>query len=142
MSAPRDGWDELFEQAKRNADGPPVPDEWGSRVTIEVDDSFRGHWRGYAVDEQNDDRPVYLLWDTDHALRYHRHYSSLERELKREQPAEGDEIVIFRSENYQTQFDEPGEKTGQSYGVASQPSTEPLPGQTAVESAEDDSPPF
>ena len=53
---------ELLARARERADAPPTPAEWGSRVALEEQESFCGRWRGETVDEDNDSRPIYLLW--------------------------------------------------------------------------------
>jgi hypothetical protein len=121
--------DDLIQRAKERAETPPTPEEWGYRIQIEEGGSFAGRWHTETVDEDNNNRPIYLFWDEDGEACFHRHYASLERELAREQPATGATIVVARSENYKTQYDDEGEKTGQSYGVSSEPNDAPLPGE-------------
>ncbi len=82
-----------------------------------------GRWRGETVDEENDNRRVFLLWDGDGALCFSRSYAALEREIDRLKPWEvGDSVAIYRGVDYV------GEKgTGYSFGVEKEPSTDPLP---------------
>jgi hypothetical protein len=119
--------DDLIARAKERAEGPPVPEEWGYRVTLEEGESFVGRWRERTVDVDNEDRPIYLLWDAEGAECFSRHYASLERELTREDPTTGATVVIYRAENYKTQYDDEGEQSGQSYGVTTEPNDAPLP---------------
>jgi hypothetical protein len=121
--------DQMLQAAKERAETPPTPEEWGSRIALEEGESFVGRWRDRTVDEDNNDRPIYLFWDDDGELCFSRHYASLERELKREDPAVGATVVIYRGDNYKTQYDDEGETSGQSYGVTSEPSDAPLPGE-------------
>jgi hypothetical protein len=46
----------------------------------------------------------------------------------REDPAVGATVVIYRGDNYKTQYDDELEKSGQSYGVTVEPNDDPLPG--------------
>ena len=71
---------------------------------------------------------------------FSRHYAALERELDAVRPIEtGARIVIARGANYRTQYDTPDEASGFSFGVITEPNTEPLPGGAA---ASDDGIPF
>jgi hypothetical protein len=122
------GRDDLIARAKERAETPPTPEEWGYRVQIEEGESFVGRWHTETVDEDNNNRPIYLFWDESGEPCFSRHYASLERELKREDPAVGATVVVYRGDNYKTQYDDEGESSGQSYGVTSEPNDDPLPG--------------
>jgi len=120
--------DDLVTRAKERAESKAIPDEWGYRVALEEEEAFLGRWRGDAVDEANDDRPIHLLWDEEGQLCFSRHYAALERELERCRPLElGSTIVIARGANYMTRYDDPGEASGHTFGEIVEPSTEPLP---------------
>ena len=49
------------------------------------------------------------------------------RGFDRDKPNVGDEVAIFRDENYETKYDAPGEASGLAYGVAFRPCSDPLP---------------
>jgi hypothetical protein len=119
--------DELIRRAQERATSLPTPEEWGYRVVLDEGDAFVGRWRGKTTDPDNADRRVFLCWDEDGGSCFHRLYASLGREIDRVRPGTGDTIVIARSANYKTQFDEGDEKSGQSYGVEKQPCSDPLP---------------
>jgi hypothetical protein len=96
----------------------------GYRVALEEGETFEGTWRDDTVDEENDDRPVYLFTDPDGELCFSRHYAALERELDAVRPLEvGTRIAIARGANYRTQYDGADEKSGYSFGVAVDAST-------------------
>lgn len=135
------GRDELIARAKERAEGTPTPEEWGYRITLEEGESFVGSWKDRTVDEDHDDRPVYLFLDEAGEDCFSRHYASLERELTREDPAPGDTVVIYRAENYKTRFDDEGEASGQSYGVTTEPKGDPPPGAPAA-AADDENFPY
>jgi hypothetical protein len=123
------GRDDLIQRAKERAETPPTPEEWGYRIQIEEGESFVGRWHIETADEDNNNRAIYLFWDESGEPCFHRHYASLARELTREQPSLGATIVVSRSENYKTQYDDEVETSGQSYGVASKSNDDPLPGE-------------
>jgi hypothetical protein len=126
VSTERTARDDLISRARERAEAPPIPEEWGYRIALEEGESFVGRWRDRTVDEDND-RPIYLFWDESGEPCFSRHYASLERELNREDPAVGATVVIYRGDNYKTQYDDEAEKSGQSYGVTVEPNDDPLP---------------
>ncbi len=132
---------DLLARAQERAESKPIPAEWGSyRIQLDPQDSFIGRWRGRATDEAND-RPIYLLWDENDQPCWVRAYTALTRELDRAAPAVGDRVVIYRGEDYPTQYGNPG----QSYGVETQANAEPVPGDVpaaVVEGSTDDGIPF
>ena len=135
MNTERSARDDLISRAKERAETPPTPEEWGYRIAIDEGKSFVGRWRDETKDEENNDRPIYLFWDDDGEPCFSRHYASLERELKREDPAVGATVVIYRGDNYKTQYDDEGEASGQSYGVTTEPNDDPLPGEPPAAAA-------
>jgi hypothetical protein len=123
-----DGWDELLARAKESSEGPVVPDCWGEVVEMEVGDHFVGRYRGTDTAE-GFRSAAYLFWDSDNALRFIFACARLDKEFTRESPAIGTTVAIFRSENYESKYDraEGREPTGLAYGVATEPSDDPLP---------------
>jgi hypothetical protein len=121
--------DDLVARAQERAEAPPTPAEWGYRVALNESESFTARWRGETTDPDNDDRRVFLFWDDAGEPCFHRYYAALGREVDRVNPKVGDIIAIFRGDNYKSQFDDPGEETGQSYGLEAEPSSDPLPGE-------------
>jgi len=122
-----DSWDELERRAQESAEGGGVPPGWGSRIDLDVGETFRGRHRGYEAGGKSG---AYLLWDTvDGAECYVWSCASLDREYGRESPSAGDDVAISRAMNYRTRFDDPDEDpTGLSYGVAARENRSPLPG--------------
>jgi len=132
------GVDDLFAQARERAATKATPEDWGRRITEldEEESGFTGRWRGESVDEENG-RPVYLFWDDDGARCFSRYYTSLGRELEQAVPNKGDRIVLFRGVDYTTKSG----NSGFSYGVACEPSSDPIPDEgEATAPAEDDVP--
>jgi hypothetical protein len=122
-----DGWDELEQRARTSAESGGTPAEWGLRIDLEVGETFRGRDRGGWV--EGGKSGAYLLWDLDGVERFIWSCASLAREYDRELPSLGADVVISRSENYRTKYDdEDGEPTGLSYGVATRANDSPLPG--------------
>jgi hypothetical protein len=120
-----DGWDELVERAKGSAQGGGTPAEWGTKIDLEVGETFRGRHRGH---EEGGKSGAYLAWDTEQQERFIWACAALDREYDRERPGLGDDVAIAREGNYRTRFDDPGdEPTGLSYGVATRTNSEPLP---------------
>jgi len=114
--------DALLSRAKERAEESPLPDTWGYRVALEEGDWFYGRWRGETVDEQNDNRRIFLLWDEDEQPCFSRFYTALGREIDRVNPELGCTIAIYRSADYI------GPKgTGYSFGVEVEPNEAPLP---------------
>ena len=134
------GRDDLIARAKTRAESPATPEEWGYRVTLDEGESFVGRWRGRTVDEDNENRSIYLFWDESGEQCFSRQYASLERELDRENPADGATVVVYRADNYKTQHDDEGEASGQSYGVTTEPNDNPLPGAAAAAADDEDFP--
>jgi hypothetical protein len=128
--------DELIAAAKARAEAPPAPEEWGYRVALEEEETFVGRWRGETVDEDNENRRIFLVWDEAGEPAFFRYYASLGRELDREHPSVGDTVVIYRAGNYKTQYDDEGERSGQSYGVTTALNDAPLPGEAALGSGQ------
>jgi hypothetical protein len=112
----------LVARAKERAEASPLPEGWGYRIQLEEGDSFVGRWRSDAVDEQNDNRRVYLFWDEKGERCFSRHYAALGREIDRAAPKPGDTIVVYRGDNYTGQ-----QGTGYSFGVETEPNEAPLP---------------
>lgn len=127
---------ELIARAKERAEAPPTPEGWGYRVGLEPGDSFIGRWRGDTEDEENDNRPVYLLWDEDDRACFSRTYAALAREIERVSPEIGCTIVIVRGPDYIGQ-----QGTGYSFGVETEPNDAPLPAGDA-EPERDDAIPY
>jgi hypothetical protein len=115
--------EDLVERAKERAEASPVPDSWGTRVTLAENDAFVGRWRGEAIDEAHDNRRIFLLWNEDGEPCFSRQYAALGREIDRAAPAIGCTIVIYRSADYVGQ-----QGTGYSFGVETEPNDAPLPG--------------
>jgi hypothetical protein len=129
-----DGWDELLTRAKESSEGPVLPHSWGELVEIEVGENFVGRYRGTDTAE-GFKSAAYLLWDVDGARRFIFACARLDREFTRESPAIGATVAIFRSENYESQFDraERRDPTGLAYGVATKPNDAPLPAEPTDE---------
>jgi hypothetical protein len=117
--------DELRRRARENAQKTPLPEEWGTAVSLEVDDEFEGRYRGRDTDQRGN--PVYLFWDEDGELRFFWHAYRLEQGMDNEKPEVGDTVFVFRDENYETRFDKTGEASGIAYGVAVERNEAPLP---------------
>jgi hypothetical protein len=122
------GFDGLVARAKESSEGPVTPDSWGELVEIEVGESFIGRYRGSDT-AKGFKSSAYLLWDMAGDLRFIFACARLDKELMRESPEIGATVAIFRSENYESQYDcaEGREPTGLAYGVASEPNPAPLP---------------
>jgi hypothetical protein len=101
VNTERTARDDLISRAKERAESPPTPEEWGYRIVLGEGESFVGRWRDRTVDEDNNDRPIYLFWDDAGEWCFSRHYASLERELTREDPAIGATVVIYRGRQLQ-----------------------------------------
>jgi hypothetical protein len=127
--------DELIARARERAESPPTPEEWGYRIRLDPDEVFVGRYGGETIDEDNDNRRIFLFWDEDGEECFSRTYAALAREIDRVRPGLGDRVVIARGPDYQG-----AQGTGYSFGVESEPSDEPLPG--AAPGAEDDDIPF
>jgi hypothetical protein len=119
------GWDELAARAIEAAESGRVPASWGERIDVPAGGVFRGRYREH---DDGGNSGAYLLWDEDGRECFLYGCVSLDREMKREHPDVGHRVVISRGENYKTKFDAEGEATGRNYGVAAEPSDEPLPG--------------
>ena len=133
-----DEWDELEARAQESAESGGVPANWGRRIDLEVGESFRGRDRGGY--EEGGKSGAFLLWDSDGEERFIWSCASLKREYERESPSIGGDVVISRAENYHSQYDDPGEATGLSFGVASRENKSELPGGGQPDG--DDEPPF
>jgi hypothetical protein len=131
-----DSRNDLVARARERANAPLQPEAWGYRVGLDPGDVFAGRWRGETIDEANNNRRVYLLWDDDDEPCWHRHYTALGREIDRVQPNVGDTVVIARGDDYPTGYDNPG----QAYGVECGPCDRPVPGSSSQD--EDDEVPF
>jgi hypothetical protein len=119
--------DDLRRRAKQNANSGGVPESAGELVELEVGDDFVGRHRGSGPNWGKGKYGAWLTWDEDGKPRFIWGCYRLNEEYEREQPAVGDRIVIHRSANYSSQYDEPGEATGLTYGLAKGPCDEPLP---------------
>jgi hypothetical protein len=118
-------WDELERRAQGTASGVAVPDEWGSPIVLEVGELFRCRFRGFGEGGQSG---AYLFWDMSGELRFIWSNASLRREIDREKPTIGDDVVLARSENYRTQYQGPDEEpAGYSFGVATRRNDSPVP---------------
>jgi hypothetical protein len=114
--------DRLLELARQRAESSPVPAEWGYRVALDEAEYFVGRWRGETVDEENNNRRVFLFWDQQGQRCFCRFYVALAREIDRVKPELGATIVIYRGADYLGK-----QGTGYSFGVETEPNTEPLP---------------
>jgi hypothetical protein len=120
-----EGWDELERRSQESAEGGGVPAGWGSRVALDIGESFRGRYRGR---EDGGKSGGFLLWDGDGQEVFVWSCASLEREFEREKPNVGDDVVISRAENYRTRYDgEADHPSGLSYGVATRENKSDLP---------------
>jgi hypothetical protein len=119
------GRDDLRARAQADAQGFVVPDSWGEAIELEPGESFVGRFRGRERDSRG--HPTYLFWSEAGELCFFWSAYRLEQGMRRERPAVGATVCIVRDTNYATRFDDPGEPTGKSYGVASEPNNEPLP---------------
>src|SRR5262245_39891372 len=131
------GRDELHNRARESAKGFVVPDEWGEQIQLEVGEFFDGRHRGFAEGSKSG---AWLLWgENDEALFIWNAYR-LQQAYDKENPSIGDRVVIFRDEDYRTQYDAEGEASGLGYGVACESCSDPLPGSGVPE--DDDGIPF
>jgi hypothetical protein len=115
------GYD-LLSRTKERAEASPVPEEWGYRVQLDEGEHFIGRWRGETIDEANENRRIFLLWDEDCEPCFSRFYAALGREIDRAGPSVGDTIVVFRGKDYIGK-----EGTGYAFGVETEPNEAPLP---------------
>jgi hypothetical protein len=129
--------DDLHNRAKESAKGFVVPDEWGEQVQLEVGEFFDGRHRGFADGGKSG---AWLLWGDNGELLFIWNAYRLQQGYDRENPSIGDRVVIFRDEDYRTQYDAEGEASGLGYGVATKPCSDPLPEGGASEA--DDGIPF
>lgn len=131
---------DLHVRAKSAAEssGGVVAEFWGELIEIEVGGDFSGRYRGH---DEGGRSGAHLFWDDEGEERFIWGSYRLDQEFEREQPAVGAQVVIYRSSNYKTRFDKEGEATGLSYGIATEPSADPLPGNPAS-SATDEGIPF
>jgi hypothetical protein len=128
--------DDLIARAKASSEGFVVPEHWGEAVELEEGGGvFVGRYRGVETDSRGE--PVYLFWDEENKLRFFWSAYRLRQGVEREKPALGDTVGVFRDDNYETKYDDPGEPTGIAYGVASEKNDAPLP-----ETNDDDDLPF
>jgi hypothetical protein len=114
--------DDLVARARARADGRPIPPEWGYRIQLAEGEHFVGRWRGQTSDEQNEGRPIYLLWDMSDEPCFSRYYVSLAREVNRVKPSVGDQVAIVRGADYVSQ-----NGTGYNFGLQNKPCSDPLP---------------
>jgi hypothetical protein len=115
--------DELERRARENAaerDG----SAWGYRVALEVDEAFRGRYRGETLATGGDygDQRLFLFWDRDGAECYMRGHASLVGKIEAATPAIGDDVVVVRGADYQSSGG-----TGYAYGIAATTNDAPLP---------------
>jgi hypothetical protein len=116
---------DLLARAKERAESSPtpIPDEWGYRLALDEGEYFNGRWRGETVDEENNNRRVFLLWDQEGQRCFSRFYVALAREIDRVKPEIGATIVIYRGDDYLGQHG-----PGYSFGVETEANRAPLPG--------------
>lgn len=125
--------DQLIAAATERADTTPIPPDWGYRIQLDPGDSIVARWRGETVDEANENRRIFLLWDEDSQPCFSRFYAALGREIDQAAPELGCTIVIVRGDDYVGQ-----QGTGYSFGVIVEPNDEPLPETAASDPATDD----
>jgi hypothetical protein len=113
----------LEERAKQAAESGAIPASWGESIEIEVGDSFRGRFRGH---DDGGRSGAWLFWDTAGDERFLWGSYRLDREFERESVPIGAKVVVYRAENYSSQYDDEGEATGLSYGIAWEESSDPL----------------
>jgi hypothetical protein len=129
------GHDDLVARAKASSEGFVVPESWGEAVELDEGGGvFVGRYRGVETDTRGES--IYLFWDEENKPRFFWHAYRLKLGMEREKPTLGDIVCVFRDDNYETRYDDPGEPTGIAYGVASETNDAPLPG------ADDDDTPF
>jgi hypothetical protein len=116
---------DLIARAQARAEARPVPEEWGAFIEHVAGETFVGRWRGETVDADRENRRIFLLWDEDGEERFSRSYAALEREIDRVRPVLGCTIAIHRGDDYTTKSG----TTGYAFGVETEPSDEPLPGE-------------
>jgi hypothetical protein len=117
--------DDLVGQARDAAHRAGVPEDWGEVIEISVGDHFIGRHRGFGEGGRSG---AWLYWDESGDERFLWNCYRLEQEYKREDPSLGDTIVVFRDENYHSQYDDDGDATGLSYGIAKELNEAPVPG--------------
>jgi hypothetical protein len=122
--------DDLHNRARESAKGFVVPDEFGEQVEIQVGEFFEGRHRGFG---EGGKQGAWLAWDADDQPVFLWNCYRLQQGYDRESPSIGDRVVIFRDDDYHTQYDEPDEATGLGYGVACEPCSDPLPENGAPE---------
>jgi hypothetical protein len=119
-----DQYRDPFEEARRRAEKPAIPPDWGFRVSLEPGDRWEGTWRGEAADEEHDHRRIFLFRDLDGASCWHRTYASLARQIDKALQAgvlvPGARVYLVRREDYATGQGNPGH----SYGLAVRPSSD------------------
>jgi hypothetical protein len=108
--------------ARQRAEISPIPDEWGYRIALDEGEHFVGRWHGETVDEQNDNRRVFLFWDQQGQRCFSRFYVALAREIDRVKPEVGATTVIYRGADYAAQ-----QGTGYRFGVETEANKDPLP---------------
>jgi hypothetical protein len=119
--------DDLIARAKAASEGAVLPDEWGKLIELLEDgDAFVGRYRG-TDSADGFKSSAYLFWDEDDELRFLWSCYRLDQEFEREPASLGDTVAIFRGQNYWTRFDDAGEATGLSYGIAVEKNAAPLP---------------
>jgi hypothetical protein len=127
-TTPADLHDDPFEEARRRADEPATPPQWGFRVALEPGDEWQGTWRGETVDEEHDRRRIFLLRDVDGDDCWHRSYASLVRQVDKALQAgslvPGARVYLVRRADYQTGQENPGH----SYGLAVRPPVDDVGG--------------
>jgi hypothetical protein len=125
------GHDDLIARAKASSEGFVVPDNWGEVVELEEGGGvFVGRFRGTDTDSRGD--TVVLAWDEDGAERFFWPAYRLTQGIERAAPTIGDTICVYRGDNYQTRYDDPGETSGLAYGVETEPCSDPLPDDDGV----------
>jgi hypothetical protein len=143
-----DGWDDLFDSARRHAEegGTQAPPDWGEQLETSEESGVRLRWRGETVDEnrldKNDNpRRVFLFWTLDgervYAPDWYRLVQEIDR-LTKEGLQVGDEIALWRGLDYETKSG----NSGYTIGLDRKPCPDPLPEEpgelAAAAPAEDD----
>jgi hypothetical protein len=113
----------LAERAQANA-SERDDSEWGYKLTLDPGATFEGRWRGetMATGGEYGNQRVFLFWDRDGALCFMYGKARLARKVDSQLPAEGDSVAVFRGDD---EFS--NGRTIHTYGLAVEPSTEPLP---------------
>jgi hypothetical protein len=124
--------EDLIRRAQENVKGQPVeiPDSFGERLDHEEESIVldRGRYRGKGTykaekDGREEHRIAHLFWGANDDPVWLSSYSRLDQEMERECPVIGARISIYRGANYKTKYG----TDGYTFGVASEPCSDPLP---------------